>query len=255
MKAVLLAGGLGTRMREETEDRPKPMVEIGGQPIIWHIMRNLSQFGITEFVIAAGYRSDFILDYFHNHSTWSPTPHNSPERLTFTADSGVEAGWKVTIALTGENTGTGGRVFQVADLVSHNRFLVTYGDGLADVNVSALIAHHESMGVDATLTAVQPTSRFGLMDIEPDGKVTRFREKPKMDDWVSIGYFIFEPSVIGYLNDDCELEKDGLTELAHAGQLSAYKHEGFWQPMDTFREYKILSDLWESGNAGWKTWE
>lgn len=255
MKAVLLAGGLGTRMREETEDRPKPMVDIGGQPILWHIMRNLSQFGITEFIIAAGYRSDFILDYFRNHSTWSLSDHNPPERSNFYGESGVETGWKVTVALTGETTGTGGRVFQVADLVSDDRFLVTYGDGLADVNVAALIAHHESLGVDATLTAVQPTSRFGLMDIESDGRVTRFREKPKMDDWVSIGYFIFEPSVIEYLSSDCELEKDGLTELAHAGQLSAYKHEGFWQPMDTFREYKILSDLWESGNAGWKTWE
>jgi glucose-1-phosphate cytidylyltransferase len=255
MKAVLLAGGLGTRMREETEDRPKPMVEIGGQPILWHIMRNLSQFGITEFVIAAGYRRDFIESYFRNHSTWLPLDQISSERATFRGVSGVETGWQVTVAFTGETTGTGGRVFQVADLVAEDRFLVTYGDGLADVNVSALLAHHESLGVNATLTAVQPTSRFGLMDIESDGRVTRFREKPKMDDWVSIGYFVFEPSVITYLSSDCELEKDGLTELAHAGQLSAYKHEGFWQPMDTFREYKILSDLWESDQAGWKTWE
>jgi glucose-1-phosphate cytidylyltransferase len=255
MKAVLLAGGLGTRMREETEDRPKPMVEIGGQPILWHIMRNLSQFGITEFVIAAGYRRDFIESYFRNHSTWLPLDQISPERTTFRGVSGVETGWQVTVAFTGETTGTGGRVFQVADLVAEDRFLVTYGDGLADVNVPALLAHHETLGVNATLTAVQPTSRFGLMDIESDGRVTRFREKPKMDDWVSIGYFVFEPSVITYLSSDCELEKDGLTELAHAGQLSAFKHEGFWQPMDTFREYKILSDLWESGQAGWKTWE
>lgn len=255
MKAVLLAGGLGTRMREETEERPKPMVEIGGQPILWHIMRNLSRFAITEFVIAAGYRSDFIEGYFRNHPAWSAVENTSPDRAVFRGVSGVETGWEVTVAFTGETTGTGGRVFHVADLVAQDRFLVTYGDGLADVNVPELLAHHESLGVAATLTAVQPTSRFGLMDIESDGRVTRFREKPKMDDWVSIGYFIFEPSVVDYLSGDCELEKDGLTELAHAGQLSAYKHEGFWQPMDTFREYKILSDLWESGLAGWKTWE
>lgn len=255
MKAVLLAGGLGTRMREETEDRPKPMVEIGGQPILWHIMRHLSGFGITEFVIAAGYRSDFIEHYFQSHQTWTTVSGETPERVTFRGVSGVETGWEVTIAFTGENTGTGGRVFRVGDLVAGERFLVTYGDGLADVNLKELLHHHDSLGVDATLTAVQPTSRFGLMDIESDGRVTRFREKPKMDDWVSIGYFIFEPAVLSYLQADCELEKDGLTELAHAGELSAYKHEGFWQPMDTYREYKILSDLWESGQAGWKTWQ
>jgi len=254
VKAVLLAGGLGTRMREETEDRPKPMVEIGGQPILWHIMRNLSEFGITEFIIASGYRSDFIEKYFAEHSTWDKLPGTDANRHTFRAATGVEAGWEVTVAFTGENTGTGGRVFQVRDLVAGERFLVTYGDGLADVNVPELIAHHEALSVHATLTAVQPTSRFGLMDIEADGRVTRFREKPKMEDWVSIGYFIFEPSVFDHLSNDCELEKDGLTALAHAGQLSAYKHQGFWQPMDTYREYKILSELWESGNAGWKTW-
>lgn len=252
MKAVLLAGGLGTRMREETEYRPKPMVEIGGQPILWHIMRNLAQVGITDFIIASGYKSEVIDAYFRDHSGWQ-TSSLEPDRKVFTG-SAEQRDWTVTVAYTGELTGTGGRVARLADLVGDERFFVTYGDGLADVEVRELIAFHERSGSLATLTAVQPTSRFGLMDIDGSGRVTHFREKPKMKDWVSIGYFIFEPAVLSYLSSDCGLEEDGLSRLAADGQLTAFRHEGFWQPMDTYREYKILQELWDGGAPPWKMW-
>lgn len=253
MKAVLLAGGLGTRMREETEYRPKPMVEIGGQPILWHLMRNLAHFGVVDFVIASGYKREVIDQYFLDHREWNQVSSPAPDTLAFTG-TGDQADWRITLAFTGDTTNTGGRVFRVGPLVRGSRFFVTYGDGLADVDVGALLDFHAASGSLATLTAVQPTSRFGLMDIDDSGRVTHFREKPKMKDWVSIGYFIFEPAVLDYLSSDCGLEEDGLTRLAADGQLSAYRHSGFWQPMDTYREYKILSDLWESGHVPWKAW-
>lgn len=253
MKAVLLAGGLGTRMREETEYRPKPMVEIGGEPILFHIMRNLAQHGITEFIIASGYKSQIINDYFLNDSQWVRSARSTPDLLEFHG-TGEKDGWSITTAFTGETTETGGRVARVRKLLGDRPFFVAYGDGLADVDVSQLIQLHRSSGKLATVTAVQPTSRFGLMEIEPDGQVTHFREKPKIKDWVSIGYFIFEPEVFNYLHSEGGLEEQGLTRLAGDGQLSAYRHEGFWQPMDTYREYKILEELWESGRAPWKTW-
>lgn len=253
MKAILLAGGLGTRMREETEYRPKPMVEIGGNPILWHIMRNLAQHGVTDFIIASGYMSEVIDSYFHQHREWECIDNPDGPALRFRG-TGNQADWRVTVAFTGDSTGTGGRVFRCADYLDDEPFFVTYGDGLADVNVSELIAFHAASDAVATLTAVQPTSRFGLMDIDESGRVTHFREKPKMKDWVSIGYFIFEPSVLDYLNDDGGLEEDGLTRMAAAQSLNAFRHEGFWQPMDTFREYMILSELWDSGAAPWKTW-
>ncbi len=253
MKAVLLAGGLGTRMREETEYRPKPMVEIGGQPILWHIMRNLAHHGVTDFIIASGYKSEVIDSYFLDHGEWEAIENPDGPALRFQG-TGDQADWQVTVAFTGDSTGTGGRVFRCADYLGTEPFFVTYGDGLADVNVTELIAFHSASDALATLTAVQPTSRFGLMDIDESGRVTHFREKPKMKDWVSIGYFIFEPSVLDYLNDDGGLEEDGLTRMAAAQQLNAFRHDGFWQPMDTFREYVILSELWDSGAAPWKTW-
>ena len=253
MKAVLLAGGYGTRMREETEFRPKPMVEIGGQPILWHIMKNLEQGGITDFVIATGYKSEVINNYFSGHPEWQSLGGVRSDAVAFLG-TGDQAGWRVTVAFTGESTGTGGRVAQVSDLIEDERFCVTYGDGLANVSVRDVMDVHEASGCLATLTATQPTSRFGLMDIDEAGLVTHFREKPKMKDWVSIGYFIFDPRVLDYLNADCGLEEDGLTRLAMDSQLAAYRHYGFWQPMDTFREYQILQSLWDSGEAPWRTW-
>lgn len=240
-------------MREETEYRPKPMVEIGGEPILLHIMRNLAKHGFRDFIIASGYKSEVIDQYFLDSPAWEQLPGSRADALQF---RGIESlsDWHVTIAFTGETTGTGGRVFRCSPFLDDAPFFVTYGDGLADVDVSRLIDFHLASSATATLTAVQPTSRFGLMDIDESGLVTHFREKPKMKDWVSIGYFVFEPEVLTFLNEEGGLEEDGLTRLATSSLLNAYRHEGFWQPMDTFREYMILSELWESGSAPWKMW-
>lgn len=249
MIAVLLAGGLGTRMREETNFKPKPMIEIGGEPILWHIMRNLSIFGITDFIVASGYRHEYIDEYFGNHGAWR-THEMGPLGITF-AGTGDQEHWRVTVAFTGDLTDTGGRVSRLRDLIGDAPFFVTYGDGLANVDIAGLLKFHETSQGLATLTAVQPTSRFGLMEIDEDGRVSHFREKPKMQDWVSIGYFVFEPQVFDYLDDDCKLEEHGLARLAADGRLRAFRHEGFWLPMDTYREYKVLEELWESGERPW----
>ncbi len=256
MKAILLAGGLGTRLREETEFRPKPMVEVGGRPIIWHIMKNLAHFGITDFIIATGYKSSVIKDYFLNYEAQSndfTVELGNRDSLTFHG-AHDEASWKVTVAFTGDETMTGGRVFRAAKYLDDEPFLVTYGDGLADVDINALLTTHRTSGKLGTVTSVQPNSRFGVMDVSDSGSVTRFREKPKMDGWINIGFMILEKDALKYFDDDCVLEQGPLVELANAGELSAYRHEGFWQPMDTFRESKMLNDLWSSGKAPWKLW-
>jgi len=251
VKAVLLAGGLGTRMREETEFRPKPMVEIGGYPILWHIMRHLADHQVTDFIVASGYLSEVIDRHFLDSPAWRQLDDPAPGALSF-AGTGEESGWTVTVAFTGDETATGGRVRRVAPLLGDERFFVTYGDGLADVDISSLVSLHERHGRLATLTAVQPTSRYGLTDIDDDGRVTHFREKPKMDDWVSIGFFVFESGVLDYLAGDGGLEEEGLTRLAADGELSAYRHHGFWQPMDTYREYVMLQQLWNDGDPPWR---
>ncbi len=256
MKAILLAGGLGTRLREETEFRPKPMVEVGGRPIIWHIMKNLAHFGITDFIIATGYKSSVIKDYFLNYEAQSndfTVELGNRESLTFHG-AHDEASWKVTVAFTGDETMTGGRVFRAAKYLDDEPFLVTYGDGLADVDINALLSTHRTSGKLGTVTSVQPSSRFGVMDVSDSGAVTRFREKPKMDGWINIGFMILEKDALKYFDADCVLEQGPLVELANSGELSAYRHEGFWQPMDTFRESKMLNDLWSSGKAPWKLW-
>ncbi len=256
MKAVLLAGGLGTRIREETEFRPKPMVEVGGRPILWHIMKNLASFGITEFIVATGYKSSMIKDYFLNYEAQSndfTVELGNRDSLVFHG-AHDEANWKVTVAFTGDQTMTGGRVFRAAKYLGDEPFLVTYGDGLANVDIDALRAFHAASGRLGTVTAVQPTSRFGVMDVSDGGDVQRFREKPRMDGWINIGFMILEPEALQHFDADCVLEEGPLVELADSGQLSAYRHEGFWQPMDTFRESKMLNDLWASGAAPWKQW-
>jgi glucose-1-phosphate cytidylyltransferase len=256
MKAVILAGGLGTRLREETEFRPKPMVEVGGRPILWHIMKNLAHYGITDFVIATGYKSDMIKEYFLNYEARNndfTIELGHRDSLTF-HDAHDEAHWTVTVAFTGETTMTGGRVFRAAKYLDDQPFLVTYGDGLANVDIQALQAFHQASGCLATVTTVQPTSRFGVMDVGADGKIISFAEKPKLEGWINVGFFIMEPKVIEYLNADCVLEEEPLARLAADGELSAYRHEGFWQPMDTFREAKLLNDLWTSGDPPWRQW-
>ena len=256
MKAIILAGGLGTRMREETEFRPKPMVEVGGRPVLWHIMKNLAHFGINDFIVATGYKSDMIKEYFLNYEARNndfTIELGRRESLRF-HDAHDEAHWSVTLAYTGEATMTGGRVFRAAKYLGDEAFLVTYGDGLANVDIDALRSCHMESGALATVTTVRPSSRFGVMDIGSDGKVRNFLEKPQLDGWINAGFFIFEPGVLGYLSEDCVLEDEPLARLAAAGQLSAYRHEGFWQPMDTYRESKALNELWEAGVAPWCSW-
>lgn len=256
IQAILLAGGLGTRMREETEFRPKPMVEVGGRPVLWHIMKNLAHFGVTDFIIATGYKSEMVKDYFLNYEALNndfTVTLGRQDSLRFHGEHD-EANWTVTIAFTGEATMTGGRVFGAAKYLDAEPFLVTYGDGLADVDISALRTFHNSQGRLATVTTVQPTSRFGVMDVAPSGIVTQFSEKPQLEGWVNIGFFIFEPEVISYLEDSSVLEQEPLARLAREGQLSAFRHKGFWQPMDTYRESQMLNELWRKGEAPWRVW-
>ena len=256
MKAIILAGGLGTRMREETEFRPKPMVEIGGRPVLWHIMKNLDHFGISDFIIVTGYKSVCIKEYFLNYDAWNSdftVQLGEDDSLAF-HDSHDEAHWTVTIAYTGEKTMTGGRVKRASKYLDNQTFLVTYGDGLADVDINALRAHHKSTDSIATVTTVQPTSRFGVMDVDDSGKVISFAEKPKIEGWINVGFFIMEPEFLNYLSPDSVLEEEPLARLASDGRLSAYRHTGFWQPMDTYREARELDSLWNSGVAPWKCW-
>ena len=257
MKAVLLAGGLGTRMREETEFRPKPMVEIGGRPVLWHIMKVLGHQGIEDFVVCTGYKSEYIKNYFLNYGA-----SNNDFTIKLGTNSDIkyhgdhdESHWSVTVADTGAETMTGGRIKRVQHYVGKERFLATYGDGIADIDLDALVKFHESHGKLATMTAVQPLSRFGVLDLNQEGSVNEFKEKPQVEGWINIGYFIFEPEVFDYIDGDSTvLEQEPLHRLAADNQIVAYKHTGFWQPMDTYRESLMLNELWSAG-APWKIWE
>ena len=257
MKAVLLAGGLGTRMREETEFRPKPMVEVGGRPVLWHIMKVLGTQGITDFVICAGYKSEYIKNYFYNYgaSNLDFTVRLGDQSTTVFHGSHDEFDWTVTVADTGEATHTGGRIKLIEKYVAGESFLATYGDGIADIDLSALTAFHKSHGKTATMTVTQPTSRFGVVEIQDSGLVNQFREKPKVNDWINMGYFVFEPGIFSYLDLESVLEEEPLRKLASEGEIGAHKHSGFWQPMDTYRESLLLNNMWDTGQAPWKIWK
>jgi len=254
LPAVILAGGLGTRIREETEFKPKPMIEIGGRPVLWHIMKHLSAHGIDRFVICVGYKGDIIRDYFLNYRarnndfTVQLGSHND---LTFHSDH-QESDWTVTIAETGALTNTGGRVLEIQRYVKGEKFLCTYGDGLSDIDINNLKAFQENTGKIATVTAVRPLSRFGVMDLDSNDNVISFREKPQAEGWINGGFFIFKPQIFDYLSPDIVLENKPLQKLASEKQLAAFRHEGFWQPMDTFRESKMLNELWDSGKPPWR---
>jgi glucose-1-phosphate cytidylyltransferase len=256
VKAVILAGGLGTRLREETEFRPKPMVEIGGKPILWHLMKLFAAYDVTDFVIPIGYRGEVIRDYFLNYEgrTSDFTVHLGHEREVTYHNTHAEADWTVTVVDTGLETPTGGRVLRVREHVEGERFIATYGDGLADVDIDKLLAFHESHGRLATMTTVRPLSRFGVVEIAPDGAVRRFREKPQTEDSINAGFFVFEPGVFAHLQHDTALEREPLEALAAEGELMAYVHGGFFQPMDTYRELTLLNGLWAEGRAPWKVW-
>jgi glucose-1-phosphate cytidylyltransferase len=256
-KVVILCGGLGTRLREETEYRPKPMVEVGGRPVLWHIMKLFAHHGLTDFVVCIGYRGDMIKDYFLNYESWSKdftVRLGDRESVRFHGDH-AETGWQVTVAGTGDETQTGGRVKRVERYLDGDTFLVTYGDGLADVDLTALLEFHRAHGKLATVTTTRPLSRFGIVEIDAEQRVDRFREKPLGDEWVSAGFFVFQREFLDYLDADCILEREPLEQLANKGELVAYQHEGFWQPMDTYRELLMLSDMWNSGEAPWAVWE
>lgn len=256
MKAVILAGGLGTRISEETSTRPKPMVEIGGKPILWHILKLYSAHGINEFVICCGYKGYVIKEYFANYflhmsDVTFDMANNKMEVHQQYADP-----WKVTLVDTGENTMTGGRLKRVAEYVKDDEaFCFTYGDGVSNVNITELVAFHKSQKVKATLTATMPPGRFGVLDIA-GSKVNSFMEKPKGDGaMINGGFFVLSPQVIEYIaNDETTWEGDPLQRLAKEEQLAAFQHNGFWQPMDTLRDKQHLEELWQSGNAPWKVW-
>lgn len=256
MPVVLLAGGMGTRLREETEFRPKPMVEIGGRPILWHIMKYFSSFGFNDFIICLGYKGDSIRDYFLNYHTRNITlslnlGSHSPTNFL---DTHNEDSWQVTLVDTGKDAPTGERLMKVRDYVGERTFLCTYGDGLANIDLNALVSFHRAHSGIATLSAVHPTSRFGVVDILGDGQIQEFHEKPIVDDWINGGYFVLEPSVFDYLSIGEPLEEKPLRSLASSGNLFAHRHEGFWQPMDTYREYLELNAIWDSNEAPWKIW-
>lgn len=254
MKAIIFAGGLGTRMREETEHRPKPMVEIGPYPVLLHLMDIYAAQGITDFVILAGYKAAMIKEYFANLTL------NTSDAVTIGGKGGgvlslvspdVRSGWRVTILDTGVATLTGERLLRAKEQIGSETFFATYGDGLAPVNLSALLLTHQKQGLAATMTITQPQNRFGVVEVNQSGVVESFLEKPKMSDWTNMGFFCFESSVFESLKNGESLEDGLLRRLAGLRQLASFKHEGFWQPMDTYRELQIMNDLWESGSAPW----
>lgn len=254
MRLLILAGGLGTRLREETEYKPKPMVEIGGHPILWHIMKIFSTQGVNDFVVALGYKGDVIREYFRDFEMRGrDIEFDLATKTSLIRDGSGFEDWKVTLVETGPQTMTGGRLFNCTNYLDSGTFMCTYGDGLANVNIEALLAFHRSHGKIATVTAASPISRFGKLEIADSGLVKSFVEKPKQESWVNAGFFVFEPEIFNYLNPDSILERDPLEKLASEGELFAYKHEGYWQPMDTLREAEMLNETWKNG-APWKTW-
>jgi len=256
MKVVILCGGLGTRLREETEFRPKPMVEIGGRPILWHIMKTYAHSGFHEFVLCLGYRGNTIKEYFLNYEAMNNdfTISLGQQSHVEYNDIHTEQGFQVTLADTGQATMTGGRVKRIRKYIDGDTFLSTYGDGVVDLNIAKLVEFHRSHGKLATVTAVTPSSRFGVLEMNKN-RVMSFLEKPRMEGFASAGYFVLNRRVFDYISgDDCIFEHEPLERLAKEGELMAYKHEGFFFAMDTYREYEYLNQLWNTGQARWKVW-
>jgi len=257
MKVVILAGGLGTRISEESHLKPKPMIEIGEQPILWHIMKSYSEFGFNDFVICCGYKQHVIKEYFADYYL-----HNSDVTFDFRdgnvmqTHSNTAEPWCVTLVDTGLNTMTGGRVKRIQPYIGDEPFLLTYGDGVSDVNISRLVEFHKSHGRLASLTSVRPEGRFGVLDMEGN-RIDAFREKDQHDTgWINGGFMVFQPQIFEFIeNDATVLEKEPLEQIAERGQLMAYKHNGFWQCMDTQRDKQKLEDLWENGRAPWRNWK
>jgi len=257
VKTVILAGGFGTRISEESSIKPKPMVEVGGKPILWHIMKIYSAYGINDFIICCGYKSHLVKEYFANYylhcaDVTFDLKNNGMEVLNRRAEP-----WRVTLVETGNHSMTGGRLKRVADFIGDETFCLTYGDGVSNVNIRDLIEFHKSQGVLATLTAAQPPGRFGAFQLrQGDNNVSSFKEKPDGDGaWVNSGFFVLEPGVMDYIDGDSTTwEREPMERLAASGELAAYRHHGFWQSMDTLRDKHVLEDLWQSGEPPWKIW-
>lgn len=258
MKAVILAGGRGTRISEESHLRPKPMIEIAGHPILWHIMKIFSSCGFNDFVICCGYRGYMIKEYFANYYLHrSDITFDFVNQNTMQIHSNVAEPWKVTVVDTGLNTQTGGRIKRIKPYVGDEPFLMTYGDGVSDIDLNALITQHKKSGMTATLTAIQPSGRYGVLDLDEDKNcVVGFREKAKEDaNWINAGFMVLEPGVFDYIDDDFTFfEREPLTRLSADGKLGVYKHYGFWQCMDTQRDKVMLENLWVNEKAPWKVW-
>jgi glucose-1-phosphate cytidylyltransferase len=257
VKAVILAGGFGTRISEESTIKPKPMVDIGDKPILWHIMKIYSVHGINDFIICCGYKSNVIKQYFLNYHIESADLTFDLKNNSMEVHSSCAEPWRVTLVETGASSMTGGRLKRVKDYIGDETFCMTYGDGVSDVNISDLIAFHKAQGGLATLTAAQPPGRFGAFQLmHHETKIASFKEKPDGDGaWVNSGFFVLEPGVMDYIDGDFTTwEKEPMERLAGKGELNAYRHYGFWQPMDSLRDKNVLEDLWQSGNAPWKVW-
>jgi glucose-1-phosphate cytidylyltransferase len=256
MKVVILAGGLGTRISEETVVKPKPMVEIGDEPILWHIMKIYSSQGFSDFIICAGYKQHMIKDYFanylHNHVDLEV---DLAKKQTRVLGEHVED-WKVTIVDTGKFTMTGGRIKRISKYIGNEAFMLTYGDGLSNINLKELLETHSSSSAYVTVTAVQPKGRFGSLEIDDTGRVLKFQEKPPGDGfWVNGGYYVMEPETFDFIEDDKTVWEDKpMSMLASTGKLNSYKHNGFWKPMDTMTDKRNLEEMWQSGRAPWKIW-
>lgn len=257
MKVVVLCGGAGTRLREETEFRPKPMVEVGGRPILWHIMKTYAHYGFQDFVLCLGYRGTIIREYFLNYEAMNNdfTICLGEKSKILYHDLHAEQGFRVTLAETGAESMTGGRIARIQKYIDEDTFLLTYGDGVSDVNIAQLVEFHKSHGRLATVTTVAPISRFGMIELGAGSHVQSFNEKPKTDGWMSAGYFVLNRGVFDYLaGDDCIFERQPLERLAADGELMAFHHDGFFYAMDTFREYQHLNELWTHGAAPWRVW-
>lgn len=257
MKVLILAGGFGSRLSEETDIRPKPMAEIGGKPILWHIMKHYSHYGFNEFVILLGYKGYYIKEYFANYFL-----HQSDVTIDLTTNqmqvhNNTSEPWKVTLLDTGLNTMTGGRVKRAKDYINNQTFMLTYGDGVSDVDLTALLNFHKKHGKAITMTSVQPEGRFGALETDSNNRVLSFMEKPKGDgSWINGGFFVCEPKVLDYIaGDETIFEREPLENLAKDGQLFTYRHHGFWKCMDTLRDKNQLNEMWNSQNAKWKIWK
>jgi glucose-1-phosphate cytidylyltransferase len=258
MKVVLLAGGLGTRLSEETDLKPKPMVEIGGKPVLWHIMKMYSYYGYNDFVICAGYKSYLIKEYFHHYYLHSSDVTIDLVNNDIQYHNSKAEPWKVTLVDTGLNSMTGGRIARVKQYIGNERFMLTYGDGVSDVNIEKLVDFHVKSGKLATLTATQTAGKFGALVIDDMASIKSFQEKPLGDGaWINGGFFVLEPGIFDYIKDgDATIwERAPLEKIASEGQLNAYKHRGFWKPMDTLRDKQELEHMWNTGKAEWKRWE